>query len=102
MRLHTRVVLASLAFAALTGTSAALAQAAPAPAAGPPSPGPAFGTASLSSVTLGTFALSPVGRDVQWDSIFIENNAYVYNTSISALREATFEIPNGALIEQVG
>jgi len=94
--------LASLAFASLTGTSAALAQTASAPAADAPSPGPAFGTASLSSVTLGPYAFSPVRNDVQWDTSFIDNNVFVFHTGISSLRETTFEVPNGALIEQVG
>jgi len=94
--------LASLALASLTGTSAALAQTASAPAADAPSPGPAFGTASLSSVTLGPYAFSPVRNDVQWDTSFIDNNVFVFHTGISSLRETTFEVPNGALIEQVG
>lgn len=104
MRLHphTRWIVA-LAFAALTALPAARASADPVgPTPDSAGSAPSFGTASLSSLTLGAFAFSPTQNNVTWGTSFIDNTVVIYHTGVSSNREATFDLPNGALIEEVG
>jgi len=65
-------------------------------------PSPTFGTASQSSITIGPYAFSPIQSDVPWGTSFIDNNVVIFHSGISTLRETTFNVPNGALIEEVG
>lgn len=96
MRLHpgARAIafLTFLTLFTLTGASAAQQ------AAGNPS----FGTTSLSSITIGPYAFSPIQNDVTWGTSFVDNNVVIYHSGGSTLRETTFNVPNGSLIEEVG
>ena len=65
-------------------------------------PGSSFGTASQSSITIGPFAFSTTQDNVLWGTDFVDNNAVIFHSGVSPLREATFNVPNGALIEEVG
>ncbi len=104
MRLHPRARwIAPLAFITLTGLPAARVSADPVgPTPDSAGSAPSFGTASLSSVTLGAFAFSPTQNNVTWGTSFIDNSVVIYHTGVSSNREATFDLPNGALIEEVG
>ena len=66
--------IASFALAAVTGCLAASVFAAS------PEPDPDFGTASLSSITIGPYAFSPIQDDVTWGTSFIDNNVVIYHS----------------------